>query len=196
MAMTGISFFRPKATTEQKLGMLRVLLNSLPKPSPDDPGVAISAYLAALGGVSQAALEQSLAWALQGRHGSLFVPWPTELRKLCDEAEQPFLDELARLKRQEQIAADKLPPLPQPSPEEIARQQERMRRFYNMHDKAKADLLKQFPKPEPPEKLEPPPRIDVNPPDWLDGQKLHVTPVLLKALGQQDDEKMNGSAPC
>ena len=184
-----ISFFRPRATTEQKLETVRTLLDSLPKASPDEAGVAVSAYLVALDGVSEAALQRSLTWALQGRHGSLFVPWPTELRKLCDEAEQPFLDELARLKRQEQMAADKLPPPPVHSLQEIARQHERMRRFYELHDQTKADLLKRFPKPDPPRKFEPPPRVDINPPDWLDGEPLQVTPALLKLLKQQNEEK-------
>jgi hypothetical protein len=187
--MKGISFFRPRATIEQKLATLRTLLDSLPKSSPNEAGAAVSAYLAALDGVSEAALQRSLTWALQGRHGSPFVPWPPELRKLCDEAEQPFLDELARLKRQEQMAADKLPPVPVHSLEEIARQHERMRRFYELHDKAKADLLKRFPKPDPPRKFEPRPRYVVNPPDWLDGEPLPVTPVLLKLLKQQKEEK-------
>jgi len=180
--MSAISYFRPRATIEQKLETLQVMLKSLPKPSPDHPGVAVSAYLASLDGVSEAALKQSLAWALQGRHGSLFVPWPTELRKLCDEAEQPFLDELARLKRQQQIEAEKPPPPPQHTPEEFGRQRERMRRFYEQHDKSKGELLKQFPKPEKPRTFEPRQRCVVDPPDWLDGEKLHVTPRLLKAL--------------
>jgi hypothetical protein len=184
-----ISFFRPRATTEQKLETVRTLLDSLPKSSPNEAGAAVSAYLVALDGVSEAALRQSLAWALQGRHGSLFVPWPTELRKLCDEAEQPFLDELARLKRQQRIAAEKLPPPPVHTPEEIARQHERMRRFYNLHDETKADMLKRFPKPEPPRKFEPRPRYIVNPPDWLDGEPLQITPALLKLLNRQQDER-------
>jgi hypothetical protein len=182
-----ISFFRPRATIDQKLATLELLLASLPKPSPDDADIAVRAYLVALDGVSEAALDQAFQWALQGRHGSLFAPWPTELRKLCDDAEQPFLDELARLTRQERMAAEALPPPMERTPEERERHQERMRRFYAAHDAAKADLAKQFPKPESPRKFEPPPRIDINPPDWEEGEPLKVTPALLKALKRHDE---------
>jgi hypothetical protein len=176
------------ATDLQKMQAL-ILLAKLPMRSPSDLAVVKAVYLIALEGVAAFGLEQATKAILRGSLGHPFMPSPPELRMECERIMDSEREAVANAMRQERLAAEQPPPPPVHSPEEIARQHERMQRFYNQHDEAKADLQKQFPKPDPPRKFEPRPRYVVNPPDWLDGEPLQVTPALLKLLNRQAENE-------
>jgi hypothetical protein len=175
------------ATDLQKLQSL-ILLAKLPMRQPTGLDVIKAVYLIALEGVAAFGLEQATKAILRGSLGHTFMPSPPELRMECERIMDREREAAAKAMRRERLASEKPPPQPERSPDEIARQRERMRRFYNLHDETKTDMLKQFPKPEP-RKFEPRPRYIVNPPDWLDGEELQVTPALLKLLNRQQDER-------
>jgi hypothetical protein len=102
----------------------------MPAREAGDTQVDKAAYYLALENVTRYGLAEAVKAILQGQLGHAFFPSPPELRKLYDKAMEYHKQMRERIARQERIASERLPDIPPRTADEIARQKERMARFY------------------------------------------------------------------
>ena len=88
------------ATQKQVLQALASLAG-LPSRLADDVVLDQAMYFVALEGVTRYALSEAIKGVMRNRLGHTFFPSPIELRRLCDEAQQPFIERSARMKAAE-----------------------------------------------------------------------------------------------
>lgn len=85
------------ATQKQVLQALASLAG-LPSRLADDVALDQAMYFVALEGVTRYALSEAIKGVMRNRLGHTFFPSPIELRRLCDDAQQPFINMVARMK--------------------------------------------------------------------------------------------------
>jgi hypothetical protein len=102
----------------------------MPAREAGDTQVDKAAYYLALENVTRFGLAEAVKAILQGQLGHAFFPSPPELRIQCDRAMEYHKQMRERIARQERIASERLPDIPPRTADEIARQKERMARFY------------------------------------------------------------------
>ena len=117
------------ATDGDKLKAL-ALLGALPARQALSPDVEDASYLIALDGVTKYGLEEAVRFILRGSLKHAFFPNPAELRQECDKAMEWPEREAERIRRREAINADREPETRDPSPDEKARVQALLDRFY------------------------------------------------------------------
>lgn len=117
------------ATEMDKMGALASLAG-LPSRQTSSEDLDRAAYYVALDGVTRHGLAEAVRFILKGSLGHAFMPSPPELRIQCDKAMQWHHDEAERIRRREQIARDRLPPVPPRSEAEIARNKARVAELY------------------------------------------------------------------
>lgn len=106
------------------------MLGPLPARKALSEEIEDATYAIVMDGMTAHGLEEAVRAALKGEHGSTFFPSPPELRALYDKAMEHHVSMRNRIARQEQIARERPPEIPPRTADEIARQKERMARFY------------------------------------------------------------------
>ena len=105
-------------------------LSGLPSRETTAGEIDNAAFMMALDGVTRYGLSEAVRFILRGALGHAFLPSPPELRIQCDKAMQYHRQMRDRIIRQENIRRDREPDIPPRTADEIARQKERMARFY------------------------------------------------------------------
>jgi hypothetical protein len=129
-----------KATHEDKLIALG-MMNGLPSRqavSEKSAEVIDATYFVALDGVTKYGLESAVRAVHQNALGHHFFPYPSELRALCDKAMEPHREMRSRIAMQERIRAEQPPPIPQRTPEQVARVAAAYERFRGCVEDTKA----------------------------------------------------------
>jgi hypothetical protein len=107
-----------------------VTLSGLPSRETTAGEIDNAAFMMALEGVTRHGLSEAVRFILRGALGHAFLPSPPELRIQCDKAMEHHKQMRERIARQERIASEREPDIPPRTADEIARQKERMARFY------------------------------------------------------------------
>jgi hypothetical protein len=102
----------------------------MPAREAGDTQVDKAAYYLALENVTRYGLAEAVKAILQGQLGHAFFPSPPELRMQCNRAMEYHKQMRERIARQERIVSEREPDIPPRTADEIARQKERMARFY------------------------------------------------------------------
>jgi len=108
------------ATDTDKLKAL-ASLGGLPSRQTSSAEFDQATFFVALDGVTRYGLAEAVKAILQNALGHAFFPSPPELRGQCDKAMQWHEDEARRIRHQERIAAERIPPRVEPTPEQKAR---------------------------------------------------------------------------
>lgn len=95
-----------KATETQVLQALTSLAG-LPSRQADDAEMDRHMYFVALENVTRYALSEAVKAVLQNKLSHPFFPSPPELRRLCDEAQQPHIDMERRARLREETFAER-----------------------------------------------------------------------------------------
>jgi cytosine/adenosine deaminase-related metal-dependent hydrolase len=125
------------ATEADKLAAL-ASLGSLPSRATSSENLDKAGYFVALEGVTRYGLSTAIRAILQGALDHAFFPSPPELRKQCDKAMEPHREMRARIAMQERIRAEQPPPIPQRTPEQVARVAAAYERFRGCVEDTKA----------------------------------------------------------
>jgi len=106
------------------------MLDRLPSRATSSAEFDQQIYFLALNGVTQHGLFAGVTAILQNALGHAFFPSPPELRGQCDKAMEPHIRERDRIRHREQMARDRLAPVPPRSEAEIARNKARLAELY------------------------------------------------------------------
>jgi len=125
------------ATDGDKLKAL-ALLGDLPSRQTSSAELQQATFFVALEGVTRYGLNEAVKAILQNALGHAFFPSPPELRGQVDKAMKWHEDELRRIRHQERIAAERIPPRVEPTPEQKARVAKAHQEFHASLDAGKA----------------------------------------------------------
>lgn len=118
-----------KPATESEKAAALVSLSTLPSRATSSEGIDRAAYYIALDGVTRHGLSEAVKFILKGALGHAFFPSPPELRMQCDRAMEWHEQEQTRIRRRQQIEADRPTARPEPTADQKRRVQEAYRQF-------------------------------------------------------------------
>lgn len=104
-------------------------LAGLPSRQSASEGIDRAVYYTALEGVTRHGLREAVKFIVKGALGHAFFPSPPELRMQCDKAMEWHVQEQVRVRRRQQIEAERPTARPEPTADEKRRVQEAYRRF-------------------------------------------------------------------